>query len=149
MIPRETRRNSMPEQVDRKLTRPHWKRVIGIMGGLGPHAHIELERLILAATADILGRPAQDQDYPAWILSSVPATPDRTAALLSGGPSPLAALEESARRLCGRFGADFAVIPCNTAHAFLEELRPRVSIPIFDMVTETVKEALERVGPSG
>ncbi len=127
----------------------HWKRVIGIMGGLGPHAHIELERLILAATEQMLGRPPQDQDYPAWILSSVPSTPERTAALLEGGLSPLPALEESARRLSGRFGADFIVIPCNTAHAFLDELRSRVSLPILDMVQETLVEALRRVGPSG
>lgn len=129
--------------------RPKWKRVIGIMGGLGPHAHIELERLILAETQRLLGRPPHDQDYPAWILSSVPATPDRTLALLSAGPSPLPALEESARRLSGKFGADFAVMPCNTAHAYLDELRLRISIPILDMVEETVQEALRRVGPSG
>lgn len=128
---------------------PTWKHVIGIMGGLGPHAHIELERLILAETERLIGRPPHDQDYPPWILSSVPSTPDRTLALLAGGPSPLPALEESARRLCGESGADFAVVPCNTAHAFLDELRARVSIPIVDMVEETIREALRRVGPSG
>jgi aspartate racemase len=128
---------------------PNWKRVIGIMGGLGPHAHLELERLILAATEAMLGRPARDQDYPPWILSSFPATPDRTLALLAGGPSPLPALVESARRLSGECGADFAVIPCNTAHAFLDDLRQRVSLPILDMVLETVEEALRKVGPSG
>ena len=52
------------------MERPAWKRVIGIMGGLGPHAHIELERLILAETERVIGRPALDQDYPPWILSS-------------------------------------------------------------------------------
>ncbi len=129
--------------------RPVWKRVIGIMGGLGPHAHIELERLILAETGRLIGRAPHDQDYPPWILSSVPATPDRTAALLTGGPSPLPALVESARRIGGKFGADFAVIPCNTAHAYLDELRASVSIPVLDMVQETVLEALRRVGTSG
>jgi len=129
--------------------RPIWKRVIGIMGGLGPHAHIELERLILAETRRLIGRAPHDQDYPPWILSSVPATPDRTAALLTGGPSPLPALVESARRISGKFGADFAVIPCNTAHAYLDELRVSVSIPVLDMVQETVLEALRRVGSSG
>jgi aspartate racemase len=128
---------------------PQWKRVIGIMGGLGPYAHIELEQLILAATATMLGRPAGDQDYPSWVLSSVPATPDRTLALVAGGPSPLPALVESARRLSGRLGADFAVMPCNTAHAFLDELRAEVSIPILDMVQETVEEAFRRTGPAG
>jgi aspartate racemase len=128
---------------------PDWKRVIGIMGGLGPHAHLEFEQLILAATAEMLGRPAYDQDYPPWILSSEPATPERTASLLSGGESALPALEKSARRLLGENGADFAAIPCNTAHAYLDELRSRVPLPFLDMIQETVQEALRRVGPSG
>jgi aspartate racemase len=131
------------------LDHPDWKRVIGIMGGLGPYAHLEFEQLILAATAKMLGRPAYDQDYPPWILSSEPATPERTAALLSGGESALPALEKSARRLLGENGADFAAIPCNTAHAYLDELRSRVPLPFLDMIQETVQEALQRVGPSG
>jgi aspartate racemase len=119
------------------------------MGGLGPYAHLEFEQLLLGATATMLGRPAQDQDYPAWILSSEPATPDRTAALLSGGESALPALERSARRILGANGADFVIIPCNTAHFYLDELRSRLSTPFLDMVQETVEEAFRRVGRSG
>ena len=59
-----------------------WKRVIGILGGLGPHAHVEFERLLLARTEAGLDRPARDQDYPPWLLSSVPPTPDRPRAIL-------------------------------------------------------------------
>jgi aspartate racemase len=125
---------------------PTWKHVIGIVGGLGPHAHVELETLLLSATESALGRPARDQDYPPWVLSSIPATPDRTRALLEGTESPVDALVRSAERL---EGADFAVIPCNTAHAFLDEVRPRVSIPFLDMIQVTAERAVERVGPTG
>lgn len=65
-----------------------WQRVIGIVGGLGPHAHIEFERRLLAA----ITQPSSDQDYPEWVVSSIPQTPDRTAALLEGGPSPVSCL---------------------------------------------------------
>lgn len=126
--------------------RPDWKHVIGIVGGLGPHAHVEFETLLLSATEVALGRPALDQDYPSWVLSSLPATPDRTGALLEGTESPVDALVRSAARLKG---ADFAVIPCNTAHAFLEELRPRVSIPFLDMIGVTAERAVARAGPRG
>lgn len=78
-----------------------WKRVIGIVGGLGPHAHIELERLMLQAASDRLDRPANDQDYPEWVLSSVPGTPDRTRAIIGEGPSPFAELARSLSRLSG------------------------------------------------
>lgn len=129
-----------------------WRRVIGIVGGLGPHAHIELERLLLAETERHLGEVVSDQDYPAWILSSLPGTADRTQALIGEGSSPLPDLVLSARRLLSRpdaSGADFVVIPCNTAHAFLPELRRYVPLPFLDMIGETVREALERIGPGG
>jgi aspartate racemase len=126
--------------------RPHWQHVIGVMGGLGPHAHIELEALLLEATGKLLGRPAQDQDYPPWVLSSMPTTPDRTGAILAGTESPVDAMVLSARRLNG---AAFAVIACNTAHVFLDEVRPRIEIPVLDMVHETCVRAVSRVGASG
>lgn len=126
--------------------RPDWMRVIGILGGLGPHAHIEFEVLLLSATEKTLGRQLVDQDYPPWVLSSMPTTPDRTGALLDNTESPVEALVGSAERLSG---ADFAVIPCNTAHAFLEEVRQRVALPFLDMITATAEQSVARVGPRG
>ena len=123
-----------------------WKHVIGILGGMGPHAHIEFESLLLDATAKALGRPPLDQDYPTWVVSSTPGIPDRTRALLEGAESPVEAMVESASRLGG---ASFVVIPCNTAHAFLEEVRRRVSLPFLDMIRVTAERAVDRVGPDG
>lgn len=128
------------------MTRPSWKHAIGILGGLGPHAHIEFESLLLDATSKALGRNAHDQDYPSWIVSSMPGTPDRTRTLLEGSESPVEAMVESASRLSR---AAFAVIPCNTAHAFLEEVRRRSRLPFLDMIRVTAERAVERVGPRG
>jgi aspartate/glutamate racemase len=74
-----------------------WFHVLGIVGGLGPHAHIEFERRLLAA----VGSPSSDPEYPEWILCSVSQTPDRTAALLEGGASPMPALVVALERLAG------------------------------------------------
>jgi aspartate racemase len=117
-----------------------WRRVIGILGGLGPYAHIEFERRLLAAS----GNPARDQEHPEWTLVSIPHTPDRTTALLDGGPSPVPSLVRGLERLAA--SADFAVITCITAHAFLTEIRPHVALPILDMVELTMAEAEERFG---
>ncbi len=125
--------------------RPSWKHVIGIMGGLGPYAHVEFETLLLQKTAAAIGRAPTDQDYPPWVLSSLPTTPDRTDALLSSGTSPVEALVLSASRLAAA-GADFAVIPCNTAHAFLPDVRRHIEIPVLDMIEATAEEAVARVG---
>jgi aspartate racemase len=55
----------------------------------------------------------------------------------------MAELERSLRRLTG---ADFAVIPCNTAHHFLDKLRARTELPILDTIEETAIEAARLAG---
>jgi aspartate racemase len=42
--------------------------------------------------------------------------------------------------------ADFAVLTCITAHAFLDEIRAQVRLPILDMVEVTLSEAVRRFG---
>jgi aspartate racemase len=108
---------------------------------MGPYAHIEFERRLLAA----IEQPVSDQDYPEWVVSSVPHTPDRTVALLAGGPSPMPWLLRSFERLSRC--ADFAVLTCITAHAFLDEIRAQVALPILDIVELTLAEAALRHGP--
>jgi len=105
--------------------------IIGILGGMGPEATVELLRRILAYT------PAEcDQDHIHVLIDSNPKIPDRTAAILAQGESPLPLLIAVAKNL-ERAGADFIAIPCNTAHYWLHELREVVSIPIIDMIGET------------
>lgn len=36
-------------------------------------------------------------------------------------------------------GADFIVIPCNTVHLFIQQIREAVSIPVLSIVEETAK----------
>jgi len=129
-----------------------WDKVIGIVGGLGPHAHIRFEELLLRAAEFKARRKIfRDQDYPPYLVSALPGTPDRTEYLLGRGPSPLPWLERSLCALRGAPGgpgdgvsADFAVIACNTAHALLSELREKGILPILDVVGETVRSIRER-----
>ena len=50
-------------------------------------------------------------------------------------------------------GADIIVVPCNTVHSFLPELRRRSSVPILSIIEETAKECsrikVRRVGILG
>lgn len=123
------------------------RHIIGIAGGLGPFAHIDFERKLLDAARELLDACA-DQDFPEWIVSSVPQTPDRTQAIAGAAADPLPYLIRSLRRLergDGESpGAGFAVIPCNSAHQFLPQVRERVTIPIIDMLEETANAIAER-----
>ena len=128
--------------------RPVWKRTIGILGGLGPHAHVELERLLLCAAERRIGRAPSDQDYAPWLLASVPHAPDRTAAL-HGGASPVETLARALRWLAGtpeRPGADFAVMACNAAHVWIEDLRREGGLPLVDVPAEALRVAVDRIG---
>lgn len=124
--------------------RPCQTKIIGIVGGLGPFAHLDFEQKLLES-AQVLVGASSDQDYPEWILSSVPQTPDRTLAIQGQASDPVPWLLRSLRRLEGPCsgeddatpGADFAVIPCNTAHYYLPQLQGAVKIPILNMIEET------------
>jgi aspartate racemase len=105
--------------------------VVGILGGMGPMATVEAFRRITVAT------PAEkDQDHLHVIVDSDASIPNRTDAVIAGGPSPLPALRASANRLV-RAGAGLICMPCNTAHVFFEPLQRAVPVPIVHMIEET------------
>ncbi|MYF05229.1 MAG: aspartate/glutamate racemase family protein [Holophagales bacterium] len=122
------------------------ERLIGIVGGLGPFAHIDFERKLLDAASELIGA-RRDQDFPQWVLSSIPQTPDRTEAYFGETVDPTPALLKSLERL-RRAGADFAVVACNTAHLFLERLREESPVPIISLIEATADEAA-RIAPGG
>ncbi len=106
-------------------------RIIGILGGMGPEATLDLFREIIHLV------PArEDQDHPRVLIYSNPKIPDRTRAMLQGGDDPLPELIETARRI-ERAGAGIIAMPCNTAHYFLDGLQRAVTIPIINMIAET------------
>jgi aspartate racemase len=74
------------------------------------------------------------------IIDSNPKVPDRTAAIIAEGESPVPTLVAGCRSL-QQAGADFIIIPCVSAHFFLDEIQQQIELPIlsiFDVVTETV-----------
>ncbi len=122
------------------------ERLIGIVGGLGPFAHIDFELKLLDAASELIGA-RRDQDFPQWVLSSIPQTPDRTEAYFGEADDPTPVLLRSLERL-RRAGANFAVVACNTAHLFLERLREASPLPIVSLIEVTADEAA-RIGPGG
>ncbi len=104
------------------------EKIIGILGGMGPEATAELYLRIIRAT-----KVKRDQDHPRVIIYSNSKVPDRTAAILEAGPSPLPELIRAGKRL-EEAGADFIIIPCNTAHYFIDQLQKELRVPILNMI---------------
>ena len=107
--------------------------LLGILGGLGPMSTFYFCELLTAHTKAIC-----DADHIDMIISSRASTPDRTAFILGRSErDPLPIMQEEARRL-EQAGASLLVIPCNTAHYFYDGLRAECSVPILNIIEETV-----------
>jgi aspartate racemase len=109
-------------------------RIVGIIGGMGPEATVDLMRRVIVKT------PARDdQDHVHLIVENNPKIPSRIAHLIEGtGPDPTPELVRLAQNL-ERAGAQALAMPCNTAHAYAEAIRHAVGIPLLDMVALSVE----------
>jgi aspartate racemase len=114
-------------------------RIIGILGGMGPEATLDLYRQIIRLTPAV-----KDQDHIKVLIYSDPKIPDRTKAIAENGESPLPYLIRSAM-LLEQSGAGIIAMPCNTSHHFLPEIQDKVKIPILNMIEETCRTLLSRV----
>lgn len=108
-------------------------KTIGVIGGMGPLATADLYTKIINFTV-----AEKDQDHVPVIIDSNPLIPDRTEYILHGGESPLPEIIKSIRRLEAA-GCDFLIMPCNTAHHIISEIKATTKIPFINMMEETVK----------
>ena len=115
---------------------------IGIVGGAGPYAGLDLAQKLLQQT-----RAKNDQDYlPTLLISTPELIEDRTGFLLGEtADNPAHAIFSN---LCDleSLGATVAGIACNTAHAreirnvFLAKMKQTGSqLLLVDMISETAK----------
>lgn len=113
------------------------EKILGVLGGVGPLATVYfMDMLVKMTDADC------DQGHIPVLCFNHATIPDRTAYILgSSRENPLPVMERDAQ-LLEKAGASFIAIPCNTAHYFYEQLQSKVSIPIVNILEETVKYVL-------
>ncbi|MCP1126246.1 amino acid racemase [Bacillus sp. 3103sda1] len=103
-------------------------KTIGILGGMGPAATLDLFHKI------ILNTPVQtEQEHHRIIIYNNPKIPPRTQ-----HSYPLPELVKSAI-LLEKAGADFIIMPCNTAHIWLEQIKATIQIPFYSIIETTVE----------
>ena len=106
--------------------------MLGILGGMGPSATADFFTKLVAMT------PAGcDQEHVPLLLSCLPQTPDRSAAILGTGPSPLPYLLLGLRRLIDA-GALAIVVPCNSCHHWFDELQAASPAPILHIADAAI-----------
>jgi aspartate racemase len=116
------------------------RRVVGVIGGMGPDATVDFFAKLVAAT-----RADSDQDHLRIVIDNDPGVPDRTAAIEGRGESPAPRLAAMARGLVAQ-GAELLVMPCNSAHAFADAVRAAAGpVPFLDLIETTVAATRERL----
>jgi aspartate racemase len=106
-------------------------RAVGVLGGMGPAATLDFMAKVLAADT-----APREQDRIRILVDCNPGVLDRNAAARGEGPSPGPALAQMARGLVGA-GADFLVIACNTAHAWVADIAAATNVPVLSMIEAT------------
>lgn len=122
-------------------------KTVGIIGGLGPETTSEfyLDIVFSCQKKDKTARPP-------ILISSVPLSykiEEDAIARNIGIQRIMPFLTKEAQRL-EKAGADFIVMPCNSLHVFIDDIRKSVSVPVLSIVEETVnflkQENMNRVG---
>ncbi|WP_340620815.1 aspartate/glutamate racemase family protein [Xenorhabdus siamensis] len=112
------------------------KKIIGILGGMGPAATVDAMEKIIKNT------PATcDQEHIPVIAISFPDIPDRTKNILSGEKSPLKQMI-AALRILEDAGTQCIIMPCNTAHYWYKELKAETKVPFLNMIDITCNKVI-------
>ena len=115
----------------------------GVIGGLGPDATVDFMKRIIELTP-----AATDQDHLRLLIDQNPQVPDRQDAILDDGESPGPMLAAMAVGLEAA-GVDFLVMPCNTAHAFADDIVEAISIPFVSIVNTSMESIPAEVSAVG
>ncbi|MDH3372622.1 MAG: amino acid racemase [Gammaproteobacteria bacterium] len=108
-------------------------KIVGVLGGMGPDATVDFLAKVIALT------PAEkDQDHVRMLVDHNPKVPNRQAAILSNGEDPGPALAIMAQGL-QEAGADFLVVPCNTAYVFQDAMTTATTIPLISIIDVTIE----------
>ena len=107
------------------------EKIIGILGGVGPWATVELFRRILEGVS-----ASRDQDYPEIIVYCNSKIPNRIQSIRGEGKDCTDSLQNTAKTLEAS-GVDFIIIASCGTHYYYEEVQRAVKIPVLNLIDET------------
>ncbi len=111
------------------------KKIIGILGGMGPEATVFMFHLFINET-----KAEKDQDHARIIIYSNPEIPPRTDAIFGSGKNPVPYLKKGISTL-KKAGAEIIVIPCVTAHYFIPAVKKELKFNFLSLIDESVNWA--------
>lgn len=112
------------------------KKTVGIIGGLGPETTSEFYLEIVFGCQKV-----DKSQRPSIVICSVPLPFEIEKDSIEkneGIERCIPFLTKEAKRL-EKAGVDFIVMPCNSLHVFIDEIRNSVNIPVLSIVEETAR----------
>ncbi len=109
-------------------------KTVGIIGGLGPHTTANFYMKIILSCAE-----QNKIERPSILIYNVPITfvLEKNFILKGDTDENIIPLLINAAQSLEKGGADFIVIPCNTVHIFIDEVRKSINIRVLSIVEET------------
>ena len=111
---------------------------LGIIGGMGPEATADFYSRIIKHTS-----ATKDQDHLDMIIFNHASIIDRTYALKSGREQELLNSLHEDLKMMEQLKVTNIAIPCNTCHTLYKDIQKLTTIPIINMIEETVKYIVE------
>jgi len=111
-------------------------KTVGVIGGLGPETTAEFYLEIIFSSFK-----KYKVERPPVLIWNVPLPYEIEHDLIAeakGEERYIPFLIDAAKRL-EKGGVDFIVMPCNSLHIFIEEIREAVKVPVLSIVEETAK----------
>lgn len=120
-------------------------RTVGIIGGLGPKTAFAFAQRLNDRFTSIMNM------QPNMVLENLAISDELLQQMAYGKNHPkiLELLLQSVQKL-NRASVDFIVIPCNTVHVFIKEIRQQSKVPVLSIIEECAKRCkkmnVKRVG---
>ena len=119
------------------------RRLVGVLGGMGPAATIDFMAKVIAATPATL-----DQDHVPLLVYQATQIPDRPGAIRDGTDAPFEPMLK-AMRVLEQGGAETIVIACNTAHYWYDRLASASRVPMIHIADAVLQAVDAKGGPIG
>lgn len=109
------------------------EKYVGVLGGPALLATVHFMNEVISNT-----QANRNQDHVNMLVLNHPSIPDIANFLLNQELSnPIEEIINDVKNLTKQ-GISFIVIPCNMTHAFYRDIQSKVSVPIINMVEETI-----------
>lgn len=110
-------------------------KTLGILGGLGPQTTSKVYLSII----DLVRKSGEDK-YPPILIYSLPFPfiVENEAIVQGINVEKMLQYLIDATKILEKAGADFGILPCNTLHKYINEIRDSVKFPFLSILEETV-----------